>query len=299
MLKIGLIAEFNPFHNGHIFLLNKIKEKYPNSKIIVALSSNYTQRGEIALVPFTKRKKICKKFGVNKVIKLDFETSTQAAHIFAKGSIEKLKKLKIDLLFFGTTDTDDINKYINATKTISKNIDLYNQKVKYFLKQGRSFIYSCYEALKDFISEENIPQDILGFEYTKYIINNNLNIKLDCIKRSIAHSNTETNGVYASGTKLRSMIKENKDISLFSPLKIKKFKKIENTYLKFKKIVKKMSTTKLSKIALMSEGMENLFKKNIEAKSYDEFIQLCTSKRYTSSRIKRVYLYVLKKKYKK
>ncbi|WP_429980775.1 nucleotidyltransferase family protein, partial [Mycoplasmopsis bovis] len=107
MLKIGVIAEFNPFHNGHIYLLNKIKEKYPNSKIIVALSSNYTQRGEIACASFAQRKKICKKYGVNKVIKLDFETSTQAAHIFAKGSIETLNKAGIDILFFGTSDSNN------------------------------------------------------------------------------------------------------------------------------------------------------------------------------------------------
>ncbi|WP_330463229.1 nucleotidyltransferase [Metamycoplasma gateae] len=299
MLRIGLIAEFNPFHNGHIFLLKKIKEIYPDSKIIVALSSNYTQRGEIACSSFSTRKKICKKYGVDKVIKLDFETSTQAAHVFAKGAIDKLNKNKIDVLFFGTSDTNDINKYIKASKLIKGNKEQYDKNVKKILKTGKSFIFACYESLKLFLDEKEIPEDILGFEYTKYVINNNINIKLNCIKRSISHHSQDISDEYASGTKLREMIKNNEDISKFSPLKIKKVKRIEDTYKKFKKIIVKTNANKLSKIKLMSEGMENLFKKNIQANSYDEFINLCTSKRYTSSRIKRVYLYVLKKKIKK
>ncbi|MGX9388788.1 nucleotidyltransferase [Mycoplasma sp. 327] len=295
MLKIGIIAEYNPFHNGHIYLINKIKERYPNSKIIVALSSNFTQRGEIACAPFAKRKKICMKYGVDKVVKLDFETSTQAAHFFAKGSIDMLDKQKIDILFFGTSDSDEIKKYISAARLLDENLDLYNKNVKLLLKQGKSFILSCYESLKLFLKEEEIPQDILGFEYTKYILKNKPHIKLDCIKRSISHHSGETSSIYASGTKLREMIKNNEDISNFSPLKIKRVKRIEDTYKKFQRIIRHWSPQRIAKIKLVSEGMENLFKKNIEALSYDEFIDSCTSKRYTKSRIKRTYLYVLKK----
>nr|WP_245391261.1 nucleotidyltransferase [Metamycoplasma alkalescens] len=299
MKKIGLIAEFNPFHNGHIYLINQIKKKYPDAKLIVALSSNYTQRGEIACASFQKRKRICKKYGVDQVIKLDFQTSTQAAHIFAKNAIKKLIKKKIDLLVFGASDSDDINKYLNAAKKLKNNQVIYDQNVKKILKTGRSFIFACYESLKLFLKEEEIPQDILGFEYTKFIINNTLEIKLDCIKRTVSHASNEVSLVYASGTKLREMIKNNQDISLYSPMSITKIKRIEDTYKKFQKIVKKIDAKKLANIMLVSEGMENLFKKNIAANSYDEFIELCTSKRYSASRIKRVYLYVLKKVYKK
>ncbi|WP_111518125.1 nucleotidyltransferase [Metamycoplasma auris] len=298
MKKIGLIAEFNPFHNGHIYLLNKIREKYPQSKIIVALSSNYTQRGEIAVASFAKRKAICKKYGVNQVLKLDFKTSTQAATVFASNAIKLLSKHHIDLLFFGVSDTNDISKYINAAKIIKSNKTTYDENIKRILKSGKSYVAASFESLRMLISDENIPEDILGFEYTKYIIDNNLDIELDCIKRTIAHASDESNFIYASGTNLRKMLKEKQDISLYSPMKIKRIKRIEDTYPKFQKIVKKTDASKLAKITLMSEGMENLFKKNINKESYDEFIAACTSKRYTASRIKRVYLYVLKKIYK-
>ncbi|MCV3753319.1 nucleotidyltransferase [Mycoplasma enhydrae] len=294
MLKIGLIAEFNPFHNGHIYLINKIKEMYPNSKIIVALSSNYTQRGEIACQSYLKRKKIAKQYGVSKVLKLDFETSTQAAHIFAKGAIDRLNQSGIDLLVFGASDTSNINVYINAANKLKENLEFYNTKAKEIMKTGRSFIYSCYEALKFIIPEKDIPQDILGFEYTKYIINNNLKIKLNCFKRTVSHSSENTSLNYASGTKLRQMIKDKEDISKYSPVKITKLKTIESTYPRFQKIVRKKTPQQLAKIKLVTEGMENLFKKNINASTYDEFVDRCTSKRYTKSRIKRVYLYVLK-----
>lgn len=71
-MKIGIIAEFNPFHNGHIYLINKIKEIFKDPEIIVALSCDYVQRGEIACLPFEVRKNIALEYGATKVVELDF-----------------------------------------------------------------------------------------------------------------------------------------------------------------------------------------------------------------------------------
>ncbi len=293
-MKIGLIAEFNPFHNGHIYLINEIKRKYNNSFLIVALSSDYVQRGEMACAPFEQRKKIAMEYGVDKVVELDFLTSTQAAHVFAKGSIDLLLNQGIDALIFGVSDTDDINKYIYAAMAIKNNIDQYNADVKKYLKEGKSYVLSSYLALGNLIGEENIPADILGLEYTKYIIFNNIDIKLDCIKRTAVHNSLDTEGIYASATKLREMLKNNEDISRFSPMKIEyPFPKIEDKYQEFQSIVINNSAEYLANIQLVSEGMENLFKKNIDMPTYEEFVDACTSKRYTKSRIRRVMLYIL------
>ncbi|RCJ02294.1 nucleotidyltransferase [Metamycoplasma hominis] len=294
-MKIGIIAEFNPFHNGHIYLINKIKEIFKDPEIIVALSCDYVQRGEIACLPFEVRKNIALEYGATKVVELDFFASTQAAHIFAKKSIDLLIKEGIDYLVFGVSDTDDIKKYLNAANVIKKNFDQYNKDVRMNLKTGKSYVLSCFLSLEKLIGVENIPQDILGFEYTKYIVFNNLSVKPFCIKRTAPHNSLIANNNYASATMIRKMLEEGEDVSMFTPINIpKNFSKIEDKYIEFKQRVQNYSKEELANIALVSEGMENLFKKNIEiAKNYNEFVDLCTSKRYTNSRIKRVMLYVL------
>lgn len=296
MKKIGLIAEFNPFHNGHKYLINQIKKQFPNCFLVIVLSDDYNQRGEITVAPYEERKKIALKNGANKVIRLDLLSSTQAAHIFAKGAIDLLVEEKIDILCFGVSDNEaNIDKYINSVYAINQKLNEYNSLIKTYLNKGFSYPYSSYEALKDIIkSVDDIPSDILGLEYTKYIINNNLNIQPMCFKRSINSNSNIPFGKYATASYIRKLIYEKKDYSLYTDMVIKSpIKKIEDYYNKFQEIVFVSTIDELSQIMLMSEGMENLFKKNIFAKTYDEFVNLCISKRYTKSRIKRAILYTI------
>ncbi|WP_373440430.1 nucleotidyltransferase [Metamycoplasma equirhinis] len=295
-MKIGFVAEFNPFHNGHIYLISEIRRRFPNCEIVVALSSDYVQRGEIACASFSERKEIALQHGVNEVIELDFFTSTQAAHVFAEGSIKKLISKDVDVICFGASDTNNINKYIFAAQTLKDNLEKYNILVKKNLKEGKSYVASTYSAMHQILGDEElIPQDILGFEYTKYIINNNINVKLECVLRTAEHSSLEGKQKYASATLLRKMLKDGKNISQYSPMQISQpIPKIEDKFLEMKEVIMKSSASELAQIMLVSEGVENLFKKNISlAKNYSEFIDLCSSKRYTKSRIKRVLLYVL------
>lgn len=291
--KIGIIAEFNPFHNGHIFLLNKTKELFPQAKICVILAGKYTQRGEINVASFSQRKKIAKKYGASKVIKLPFEYSTQAAHIFAQGAIAIAHKQKITKIIFGS-ESNNVDVFYKVANYIKKNEKDFFKKIKLIMKQGVSFPKANDIILSEHFGENfNKPNDILGLEYVKALVNNNYNIKAYSIKRTIDFHSIDINETFASATQLRKMIQNNEDISLYSPMKIKKIKKIENHYPTFQKIVFNTSSEKLAKIKMMSEGMENLFKKNISAINYDEFISRVNSKRYTSSRIKRVMLYII------
>ncbi|MGL4343355.1 MAG: nucleotidyltransferase [Metamycoplasmataceae bacterium] len=296
-MSIAIIAEYNPFHNGHIYQLMKTKELFPNEKIIIILSGKYTQRGEIAVASFKKRKKIALKYGADKVIQLPFKYATQAAHIFAKGAVEIINKNKIDKLIFGS-ETDEIEIFYQIAKSIYNDENGYYQKVKMKMKNGISFPKASAIVLEELngISFQ-MPNDILGLEYVKEIVKNDYPIKAYCIKRTINFHSEEINDNFASASLIRKMLDQKQDISLYSPMRIKKVKKIEDYYPKFQKIVQNTPSEKLAKIKLLSEGMENLFKKNIDAKTYEEFVNRTNSKRYTSSRIKRAMLYVLLKKY--
>ncbi|EFF41447.1 cytidyltransferase-like protein [Mycoplasmopsis alligatoris A21JP2] len=93
-VKVGIVVEYNPFHNGHLYQLNWIKEHFENPEIIIAMSHKYSQRGEKLILYWKDRVKIAKKFGVEKAIKLDVNISAQAAHIFAHEAVLRLNKEK-------------------------------------------------------------------------------------------------------------------------------------------------------------------------------------------------------------
>ena len=232
---------------------------------------------------------------VDEVYELPFEFATQAAHIFAQGAIKELSKHNIDYLVFGS-ETNDIDNFYLVAKTIKDNNDLYYQKIKKAMKTGISFPKANQIVLEELIGKSfTLPNDILGLEYVKAIVNNNYPIKAFCIKRTNDfHSMIPSNNI-ASATYIRKLIFDNNlEYKQFTPMIFDKVPdRIENYYSNFQHIVKNTPNEELKKIKLISEGMENLSKKHIDAPSYDEFVNRVNSKRYTSSRIKRTMLYVL------
>lgn len=293
-MAVGIIAEYNPFHNGHIHQLSEAKKRFPGEEIIVILSEKYVQRGEIAVASFEERKNIAIKYGASKVVPLPFEYSTQAAHIFANGAVKIAYENGVDKLFFGSESDDPKNLLLIATTIFSRENE-YNTILKKKLKEGLSFPKANALTLEELIGHSIVmPNDILGLEYCKAIVFNNYKIVPYTLKRTVGFHSTETSSSFASATKLREMIFNGESIANFSPMKFdKQVDRIENYYLKFQEIVRSSTPEQLREIHLISEGMENLFKKNIDCKTYAEFVDACNSKRYTSSRIKRVMLYVL------
>jgi len=292
-MLIGIIAEYNPFHNGHIHQLSEAKRRWPNAKIVVAMSEKYVQRGEIAVASFKERANFAKKYGADEVIPLPFEVSTQAAHIFARGAIELLYKKGITLLFFGS-ESNDPSRLILIAKTIKENEEKYNKTLKNFLKLGYSFPKAAAQALSSLIGNPiTLPNDILGLEYAKTIVNNNFDIEIATIKRTIDFHSEVPSQKFASASYIREMIYKGKDISKYTPMIIKNPERIQDHYPEFQRIVRETPANELAKIKLISEGMENLFKKHIDCPSYESFVEATNSRRYTSSRIKRVMLYVL------
>ncbi|WP_033161328.1 nucleotidyltransferase [[Mycoplasma] collis] len=293
-MAIAIIAEYNPFHFGHKYQLDYVKKHFPNDEIIVILSGNYVQRGEIAIKSFEERKNIALKFGANKVIELPFEYATQAAHIFAQGAIKIIYQNKIDKLIFGS-ESNDVDSLFEIANIIKHQNQEYKKKLKFYLKQGFSFPKSNYEALKELTNKEIIlPNDILALEYVKQIVENNYPIKVYSHKRTIEYNSDEINGIYTSASNIRKMVWNNQDVSKFGPMDFTTISnKIESYYKDFQTIIRNTSKEKLASNKMISEGMENLFIKNIDSKTYEEFVDKCTSKRYTSSRIKRVILYLL------
>ena len=116
MKKIGIIAEFNPFHNGHKYLFDKIKEKYPNSILILVLGGNFTQRGDFSIIDKWKKTDISLISGIDLVVELPFRFSTDSADYFAYGAFTLLNKI-----IFLTASPEYVDAKSNFHCSVSKN----------------------------------------------------------------------------------------------------------------------------------------------------------------------------------
>ena len=166
MEKIGIIAEFNPFHNGHKYLIDKVKKLYNDSIIIVVLSSSFMQRGEISILNKWDKTNICLDNNIDLVVELPFVFATQSADIFAKGAIQILKNLKVDKLVFGS-ESNNIDNLITIANTELFNKD-FSSLVKINLNNGDNYPTALAKAIKVLNNIEiNKPNDLLGISYIK------------------------------------------------------------------------------------------------------------------------------------
>ena len=292
MNVIGIIAEYNPFHNGHLYQLKKVKELYPNSLIIVVLNGNFTQRGDISIINKWDKTKILLDNNIDLVIELPIYYGINNADIFAKGALEILNDLKIDTLVFGTErdNIDDLKIVSNI-----KNTNKYNDLVKTYLDKGVSYPKACFSSIKDLTKIEiNSPNDILALSYIDTINNNNYNINLCPIKRTSEYHSNKLDNI-CSASAIRNGLKKNLDISKALPNNVLKYiNNIDiNDYFDLIKY-KILSTDDLTIYHDVKEGIDNRIRKYIvESNNIDELIEKVKTKRFTYNRIKRILLYVL------
>ena len=292
---IGIIAEYNPMHLGHIYQINKIKEHFPDSIIIVITNSCFTERGEVSILNKWDKTKICLDNNIDIIIELPFAYATQSADIFAKGAIEILNKLKINILAFGS-ESNDLTKFETIVDTQLNNKN-YNDKVKEYLKEGINYPTAMSKALNDLLNYTiTEPNDLLGISYIKEIKKNNYPITPFPIKRIGNYHEKEVNNNIISASLIRTLLKNNNDITPFIPSNTINYlyKNISvETYFHYLKY-KIISTKDLSIYQTVEEGIENRIQKTIHnSNSWEELIKNIKTKRYTYNKINRMLLHIL------
>ena len=294
MKIIGIIAEYNPFHNGHLYQINKIKEKYPDSLLIGVISSSFTQRGDISLINKWDKAKIALDNGLDLVIELPFVYATQSSDIFAKGALNILNKLKIDTLVFGT-ESDSIDN-LKLLADVQINNKEYNVKIKKYLNEGLNYPTALNKALEDITKDKvNTPNDLLALSYIKEIIKNKYPIEVINIKRTTSYHGEEVKDNITSASNIRKLYLEGKDISNLIPYNKSILYKVEinnyYNYLKYKIISEEQN---INKYQTVDEGIENRILKQIKiSNNYEELIQNIKTKRYTYNKISRMLLHIL------
>ena len=295
MNVIGIIGEYNPLHQGHIYQINKIKEHFKDSIIILITNSCFTQRGEVSIINKWDKTKISLDNGIDIVVELPFPFATQSADIFAKGALEILNMLKIDTLVFGS-ESNELSKLENIVKTQLNN-QKYNELVKEYLKDGINYPTAMSKALTTILGYTiTEPNDLLGISYLKEIAINNYPIKPFTIKRIGNYHDKEIKNPIISASLIRSLFKENKDITPFIANNSKDYlyKKLSNEnyfqYLKYKIL----STKDLSIYQTVEEGIENRIKKALpSSNTWEELVQNIKTKRYTYNKINRMLVHIL------
>ena len=315
-MVLGIIAEYNPFHNGHLYHLLKSKEKAKADTVVAVIGGNFTQRGETSVVDKWTKAEMALKNGVDLVIELPTLYAISSVENFSDGAIKILNSLKIvDTISFGS-EIEDISKLNVVANIVHDETKEFKDALNSGLKSGKSFPKAREEAIIKILNDSSYskilssPNNILGIEYLKALKKYKSKIKPICIKRKNAgHLSLEYNGEIASATAIRNFINRNrmKDVKrLMTPasytIMTDEMRKGHFVYdiRQFENIIiynlRNMSIEEIANLPDVSEGLEHLIKKAANScNTIDEFINIVSSRRYTQTRIRRILLYSLLK----
>ncbi len=296
MKIIGLIAEYNPFHLGHLYQINKTKELYPDSLIIAIISTNFTERGEISLLNKWDKTTIAIDYGIDLVIELPTLYATQSADIFAHAALKILNSLKIDTLVFGT-ESDNVEELINLANIQLKNSE-YDNLVKQYLNDGINYPTAESKALEKLTNTKiNKPNDILALSYIKEIIKNNYNISPISIKRTNDYHSKKIDSNIINASLIRELLYNNKDISNYVPSNtLKHLNKDISLDKAYNYLLYNIINNRdnLDKYLSVDEGIENRILKQINiSNNWQELVMNIKTKRYTYNKINRMLIHIL------
>ncbi len=292
---IGIVAEYNPFHNGHLYHINKIKEMYKECLIVVVLSGYFSQRGEISVLTKWDKTDIILDYGVDLVIELPFSFATQSAENFAYGAVSILNQLGCSHLVFGS-ESNDIDTLLSIAKKMSGK--KYNDLINKNMNIGNSYPKAISNTLNELkLNDINTPNDILGIEYIKGVIRLKSKMIPITIKRTNNYHDKDINGTITSASSIRNNIN---NISIIKDTMPKEsLNKLNNISIdNLFHILKYQINTEdnLNIYKDVDEGIENKLKKEINnVDNIDDLITKIKSKRYTYNRLSRMIIHIITK----
>lgn len=223
MNAAGIVVEYNPFHNGHLYHVNETKRKAKSDVIIAVMSGSFLQRGEPALVDKWTRTKMALANGVDIVIELPYAFSTQKAETFAAGAIQILDHMKCRSFCFGS-ENGQINPFLQTAARLSENREALNDCIRASIKEGSSYPVAQTKAREAVFRDQPLPLDlsrpnnILGFHYVT--ANNELNHPmqpLTVLRQGSDYHDKQASGHIASATAIRSLLFSQKQVDPFLP----------------------------------------------------------------------------------
>ncbi|MGL4392074.1 MAG: nucleotidyltransferase [Fusobacteriaceae bacterium] len=299
---IGIIVEYNPFHNGHKYHLEQAKKK-SDDILVAVMSGDFVQRGEPAFIDKLSRTKMALENSVDIVAELPSFYSAQSAEIFALGAVKILKNFGVDEIVFGSEsgDLENMEKIAELEESTE-----FKKALKRELDLGQSYPLSFSNAKKSMMDDFDIKSnDILGIEYLKAIKKNqNSKIKVRVIKRiEVGYNDNYFKNGIASATGIRQKIFETQKINnvreylpenSFNILNnMESFAKLKDFYELIRyQILNNFDS--LKNIQDIEEGIENrIYNCAKKFSEYEEFFEELKTKRYTVGRLQRILIHIL------
>lgn len=315
MKTVGLITEYNPFHNGHKYHIEQAKKLTKADYVVVVMSGNFTQRGIPSIIDKYTRTEIALQCGADLVFELPSYFATSSAENFAYGSINILEQLGfIDTICFGG-EYDDLNVFQTVARILNEEPKEYKELLTKALKNGDSFPTARQKALYSLLSDEEIlpllssPNSILGIEYLKALKRLNSPIKPYILKRKGAgySDSTLSDTSFSSATAIRAHLEEKKDFcrlssvmpnEAFSILKQKigqGFPILPNDFsiLLYYKLRTSSKEEILQFLDVSEELADRIYKQLDKFESFEQFAIQLKTKQYTLTRINRCLLHIL------
>ena len=319
MLKIGIVAEYNPFHNGHLYQIEEIKKRMGKDTLIVAVvSGDFVQRGEISYFDKWQKTEMALNHGVDIVAELPLYYSVQNAEIFSRMSTKILDYFELDFQVFGAEEEDI--KVLDRIIELQEEED-YKKNLMELMKKGNSYSTSQKLALSEYGYGDAVKSNnILALEYMRTMKRENLGIKPYIIKREISDYNEieieEGRKSIASATFIREEMLKNsgnpENIRKFIPEKtyeiLKSFyisdrtdheqlewKNLKNSVFKFLKYKLLMETKKeIIKIYDMNDEIyARIYRGVSKSNIYEVFLKEVKSRNFSIKRIERILLNIL------
>lgn len=311
MQVTGIIAEFNPFHEGHQYLIRKAKETA--DYVIIVMSGDYVQRGEPALLPKHLRAKTALENGADLVFELPVHIAASSAEGFASGAVSLLSSLGIvDSILFGA-ETDRIDLLQKVAYILEHETPEFSKELSEQLKSGKSYPEARMYALKKVCNLDTditelvlSPNNILGIEYCRAIERYHSSIRPNCIRREGAsYHDTQLSKQIPSATAIREHIKINQTIisqmlqnPLYQDLKhaieTKQFILPSDFDLLYRSYLLKTSKKVLIQYADLNDRLANRIENNkYNYTNFDEYVSSIKTRDLTYSRVSRSLLHAL------
>lgn len=288
MTVTGIIAEFNPFHNGHKHLLAQAE-----GVKIVAMSGNFMQRGEPALIDKWTRAQMALAHGADLVVELPFLVSVQSADHFARGAVDLLHRLGIDTLAFGTEEALDYQRFSAIYGEMAEQMEAFVQT----LPDAMTYPQKTQKMWETFAGIEfsgDTPNHILGLAYAKACAGQN--IRLQPIKRIGAGFHSEEKVAIASATAIRKHLSDQAFVEKSVPSSDLIFSSPQVSWANYFQLLKYQILTNpdLTQIFQVNEELASRMRSAIRSvATVEDLVEKVVTKRYTKARVRRILTYIL------
>lgn len=310
MKACGIVAEYNPFHNGHAYHLEEARKQTGAEVIIVVMSGNFLQRGEPAIIDKWSRAELALKGGADLVVELPVDYSVQPADFFAEGAVAILNALGCEAISFGS-ELGEGDSFKKAARVYMENKQIIDNAFKKQMKQSDHYAKNLSRVIQDLYPDFPVdlsqPNNTLGFSYAKEIIRHNYPLMLHSVKRlhSDYHedklnpslkigSATAIRNVLTDDSQDKARVKSYVSEETYTMLQSEQLVTWEDLfpYLRYQITVQSLSD--LRSIYLMEEGLQYRVKEKIEdAASMTDFMERMKTKQLTWTRLQRICYHIM------